>query len=129
MFQMMYNNLPSSPFRKVENRIMVDNGRKKHNMKKHIVCDIPNNKYIVAMETELMKTQKNIENNNYNKNDKKTIEILKEALVQVFTNDRFMVNQLKKMNTMDTNNEYDLKRALENIKQLNIICESIYTDE
>ena len=57
------------------------------------------------------------------------IEILKEALVQVFTNDRFMVNQLKRMNTMDTNNEYDLKRALENIKQLNIICESIYTDE
>jgi len=40
-----------------------------------------------------------------------------------------MVNQLKRMNTMDTNNEYDLKRALENIKQLNIICESIYTDE
>ena len=33
------------------------------------------------------------------------------------------------MNTMDTNNEYDLKRALENIKQLNIICETIYTDE
>ena len=81
------------------------------------------------METELMKTQKNIENNKYNKNDKKTIEILKEALIQVFTNDRFMVNQLKKMNTMDTNNEYDLKRALENIKQLNIICETIYTDE
>jgi len=40
-----------------------------------------------------------------------------------------MVNQIKKMNTMDTNNEYDLKRALENIKQLNIICETIYTDE
>ena len=36
MFQMMYNNLPSSPFRKVENRTMVDNGRKKHIVKKHI---------------------------------------------------------------------------------------------
>ena len=60
---------------------------------------------------------------------KKTIEILKEALIQVFTNNRFMVNQLIKINTVDTNNEYDLKRALENIKQLNIICESIYMDE
>ena len=40
-----------------------------------------------------------------------------------------MVNQLIKINTVDTNNEYDLKRALENIKQLNIICESIYMDE
>jgi len=129
MFQMMYNNLPSSPFRKVENRTMVDNGRKKHIVKKHIVSDVSNHKYIKAMETELIKTQKNIENNKYNKNDKKTIEILKEALIQVFTNNRFMVNQIKKMNTMDTNNEYDLKRALENIKQLNIICENIYTDE
>ena len=68
-------------------------------------------------ERKLIKTQKNIENNKYNKNDKKTIEILKETLIQVFTNNRFMVNQIKKMNTMDTNNEYDLKRALENIKQ------------
>lgn len=125
---MMYNNLPSSPFRKVENKTMVDNGMEKHIVKKHKVSDVSNHKYIIAMETELMKTQKNIENNKY-KNDKKTIEILKETLIQVFTNDRFMVNQLKKMNTMDTNNEYDLKRALENIKQLNIICETIYTDE
>ena len=107
MFQMMYNNLPSSPFRKVENRTMVDNGRKKHIVKKHIVSDVSNHKYIKAMETELIKTQKNIENNKYNKNDKKTIEILKEALIQVFTNNRFMVNQLKKMNKMDSNNEYD----------------------
>tara|TARA_X000001036_G_scaffold370263_1_gene356690 strand:+ start:261 stop:641 length:381 start_codon:yes stop_codon:yes gene_type:complete len=126
---MMYNNLPSSPFRKVENRTMVDNGMKKHIVKKHKISDVSNHKYIKAMETELIKTQKNIENNNYNKNDKKTIEILKETLIQVFTNNRFMVNQIKKMNTMDTNNEYDLKRALENIKQLNIICETIYTDE
>lgn len=122
-------NLPLSPFGKGENKTMVNNdiiNMKKSNTVDYKVIDISNNKYIIDMEHELIKTQKNIENSKYNNNDKKTIEILKETLVQVFTNNRYMVNQLKQMNTITLNNEHDLKRALENIKQLNIICESIY---
>lgn len=124
---MVYNSLPSYPFKKVEHSSIIDNTSNHHKRKDSV--DISKNKYIISMEEELMKTQKYIENNKYGKSEKKTIEILKEALIQVFTNNRFMVNQLIKINTVDTNNEYDLKRALENIKQLNIICESIYMDE
>ena len=58
-------NLPLSPFGKGENKTMVNNdiiNMKKSNTVDYKVIDISNNKYIIDMEHELIKTQKNIEN-------------------------------------------------------------------
>ena len=128
MIQMMYDKLPSSPFKKNENITIGNNDTNSdiYNIKELTTIEISKNKYIIDMEHELIKTQKNIENENYNNTNKKMIEILKRTMVQVFTNNKYMINQLKKMDTLEIHNEYGLKRALENIKQLNIICESIY---
>lgn len=125
---MMYDKLPSSPFKKNENITIGNNDTNSdiYNIKELTTIEISKNKYIIDMEHELIKTQKNIENENYNNTNKKMIEILKRTMVQVFTNNKYMINQLKKMDTLEIHNEYGLKRALENIKQLNIICESIY---
>ena len=66
MFKLM-TNLPLSPFGKGENKTMVNNdiiNMKKSNTVDYKVIDISNNKYIIDMEHELIKTQKNIENSN-----------------------------------------------------------------
>lgn len=122
MLQVVYNNLPSSPFKRVEAKPLIDDSDKKVNKK----VDISKNKYIIEMEFELLKTQKNIEREITDKKKKKTIETIKDVMTQAFTNDKYMVTELKKMKTMDSHNETDLKRAIINIKNINSLYDEYY---
>ena len=102
---------------------------KKETVNKDIIngVHVNNHKHLIKeMENQLIKIQYNIEQNPNNKLNKKTTEALQKTLLQVFTNNTFMIKQLQTMNTIDPNNKNHLKRALENIKKLNIICDSIY---
>ena len=121
MLQVVYNNLPSSPFKRVETKALIDDSDKKENKK----VDISKNKYIIEMEFELLKTQKNIEREITDRKKKKTIEAIKVVMTQAFTNDKYMVTELKKMKTMDSHNENDLKRAIINIKNINSLYDEI----
>ena len=47
-------------------------------------------------------------------------------MTQAFTNDKYMVTELKKMKTMDSHNENDLKRAIINIKNINALYDEYY---
>ena len=118
MLQVVYNHLPSSPFKRVEAKALIDNSDKK--------VDISKNKYIIEMEFELLKTQKNIEKEIIDRKKKKTIETIKDVMIQAYTNDKYMVTELKKMKTMDSHNEDDLKRAIINIKKINSLYDEYY---
>lgn len=122
MLQVVYNNLPSSPFKRIENKPLIDGSDKKINKK----VDVSKNKYIIEMEFELLKTQKNIEREITDKKKKKTIEAIKGVMAQAFTNDKYMVTELKKMKTMDYHNENDLKRAIINIQKINSLYDEYY---
>ena len=78
------------------------------------------------MEFELLKTQKNIEKEITNKKKNKTIETIKDVMTQAFTNDKYMVTELKKMKTMDSHNENDLKKEIINIKNINALYDEYY---
>ena len=107
MLQMVYNTLPSSPFKRVENNTLITDKDNKHDMKK---IDVNKNEYIIEMEKELLKAQENIGKEINNKNyHKKTIETLKTTLTQVYTNDKYMITELKNMKTLDSHNIFDLK--------------------
>lgn len=124
MLQMMYNTLPSSPFKRVENNTLITDNDNNHDMKNF---DVSKNEYIIEMEKELLKAQENIGKEINNKNyHKKTIETLKTTLTQVYTNDKYMITELKNMKTLDSHNIFDLKRAIENIKKINSICDEIF---
>jgi hypothetical protein len=122
MLQVVYNNLPPSPFKRVEAKPLTDGNHKKVNKK----VDVSKNKYIIEMEFEILKTQKNIEREITDRKKKKTIEAIKNVMTQAFTNDKYMVTELKKMKTMDSHNENDLKRAIINIKNINSLYDEYY---
>lgn len=122
MLQVVYNHLPPSPFKRVETKPLIDDNHKKVNKK----VDVSKNKYIIEMEFEILKTQKNIEREITDRKKKKTIEAIKNVMTQAFTNDKYMVAELKKMKTMDSHNENDLKRAIINIKKINSLYDEYY---
>ena len=90
--------------------------------------NIKKNRYYISMKNEIKKSQLNIQNinNNKNKSLSKYDKAFKDALIDLFTKNTFMIQQIIKMETLSGRNEEDLQNATEDLKELNNLCENIY---
>lgn len=90
--------------------------------------NIKNNKYYNTMKQEIRKAKRNIEyiNNNRDKSLTKYDKPFKNALIDLFTKNTFMIQQIIKMETISGKNEQDLQNATDDFKKLNNLCENIY---
>lgn len=90
--------------------------------------NIKKNRYYISMKNEIKKSQLNIQNinNNKNKSLSKYDKAFKDALIDLFTKNTFMIQQIIKMETLSGKNEEYLQNATEDLKELNNLCENIY---
>ena len=90
--------------------------------------NIKNNKYYNNMKQEIKKAKRNIEciNNNKDKSLIKYDKPFETALIDLFTKNTFMIQQIIKMETISGKNEQDLQNATDDFKKLNNLCENIY---
>ena len=90
--------------------------------------NIKNNIHYNNMKNEIRKSKRNIEhiNNNRDKSLIKYDKPFETALIDLFTRNTFMIQQIIKMETISGKNEQDLHKATCDFKKLNNLCENIY---
>lgn len=73
------------------------------------------------------RTKKNIEKCNHIKSNKKQIKLFSKALIDLFTQSKFMLKQIDKLNNnIDDKNKFYIQEMINNMLQLNNLFNSIY---
>jgi len=117
MLQILYNNIPSSPFRNEIDVIPNDN------ITKTEYVTINEHPLIKDMNKEISKAKENIENPiMYHKK----MTNIKNLIRGVLNRCIFIVQQIIKLGELNGENEKDLIIMMESLKKLNKICYDIY---
>ena len=123
MLQSFYNTMPSSPFRKQVDFISSDIIIEPKIITKKKYVTINEHPLIKDMNKEISESRKNIENPTMSR---KNMDGIKNAITSVYTKCIFIVQQIIKLGEINGENEKDLIKMTESLRNLNKICYDIY---
>ena len=123
MLESIYNNMPSSPFRRPQHqeKIIQESPPIQTQIFKYVT--IKEHPLIKEMNIQILSAKRQIENPKIND---KNMEYIKKSLTDVFTKCIFIEQQIVKLGEINGQNEIDMINMTSKLTELNNICSSIY---
>ena len=122
MLESIYNNIPSSPFRRPQHQEkIIQESPIPIQIFKYVT--IKEHPLIKEMNIQILSAKRQIENPKIND---KNMEYIKKSLTDVFTKCIFIEQQIVKLGEINGQNEIDMINMTSKLTELNNICSSIY---
>lgn len=131
MLKTIYDNFPSTPSFNLNTNISKGGEEEDEDMistriitKKKYVA-INDHPLIKSMEKEIDFAKENIENKIIKR---KSMELLRMSLIEIFSKSIFIIQQLIKIGNIKGGNENDIINMTTKLRELNNICDDIYEE-